>query len=72
VVQGRAFAFGEAFLAGAAGEYAAFLLGAIPEGHAEVIQAPAAILGALRILTTEAFQIVHSGSSRFQTEGKSG
>ncbi len=51
----RAFAFGEAFLAGAAGQDAAFFVGAIAEADAEVVQAAAAVVGTVR----------GSGSRRF-------
>jgi hypothetical protein len=69
-VQGRAFAFGKAFLAGAAGEYSAFLLGAIAEANAEVVQATAAVVGALRVLAAKGFEVVHRGSSRSQASEK--
>src|SRR5438552_5114725 len=70
VIQGGAFALGEAFLTGAAGEHTAFLVGAITEAHADVIQAAAAVVGALRILAAEDFQVVHRGSSRSKARGK--
>jgi hypothetical protein len=55
VVQGRTFTLGEAFLAGAAGEDTAFLVGTITEAHPEIVQATAAVVGALRILAAKGF-----------------
>jgi len=69
-VQGRAFALREAFLTGAAGEDTAFLVGAVVEADAEVVQSAAAVVRALRILAAEGFQVVHGGSSRSKLRGK--
>jgi len=69
-VQGGTLALGEAFLAGAAGEDAAFLVGAIAEADAEVVQPAAAVVGALGILAAEGFQVVHGGPSRSEVREK--
>jgi hypothetical protein len=69
-VEGRAFAFGEAFLAGTAGEDPAFLLGTVAEADAEVVQATATVVGTLGILAAKGFQVVHRGSSRSQARQK--
>jgi hypothetical protein len=61
VEQGRTLAFGEASLAGAAGEQAATLR-AVAEADAEVSQTPLAVVGARRVLAAEASEvIVHGG-----------
>jgi hypothetical protein len=70
VVQGRTLALGEAFLAGAASEDTAFLVGAIAEAHPKIVQAATAIVGTLRILAAEGFEVVHRGSSRSQAREK--
>jgi hypothetical protein len=70
VVQGRTLTFGEAFLAGAAGEDTAFLVGAIAEANPKIVQAAAAVVGTLRILAAEGFEVVHRGSSRSQAREK--
>jgi hypothetical protein len=70
VVQGCTLALGEAFLAGAAGEDTAFLVGAIAEAHPKVVQAAAAVIGTLRILAAEGFEVVHRGSNRSQAREK--
>jgi hypothetical protein len=70
VVQGRTLALGEAFLAGAAGEDTAFLVGAIAEAHPKIVQTAAAVVGTLRILAAEGFEVVHRGSSRSQAREK--
>lgn len=62
-VQRRAFAFGEAFLAGATGEDAAHFVGSVAEADAEVVEAAAAVVGAVFVLTAEGFQVVHRGPS---------
>jgi hypothetical protein len=69
-VQDCAFALGEAVLTGAASEDTAFLVGTIVEANAEVIQAAAAVVGTLRILAAEGFQVVHRGSSRSKAREK--
>jgi hypothetical protein len=68
-VQRRAFAFGEASLAAAAGEDAALFVGPVAETDAEVVEAAAAVVGALLVLAAESFQVVH-GSSRWPGEGE--
>src|SRR5258707_680331 len=63
VEQGRALAFGEAGLAGAASQHAA-LLRAVAEAHPEVAQTPFPLVGAVAVLTAEARQGVgHGGHS---------
>jgi hypothetical protein len=57
--EGGAFAFGETDLAGAAGEHAALLAGAIAETDAEVTLATEAIIGTVRVLTTEEVKVFH-------------
>jgi hypothetical protein len=69
-IQDAAFAFGEAFLAGAAGEDTTAVVGSVVEGDAEVVQAAAAVVGTLGILAAEGFQVVHRGPSRFQESRK--
>jgi hypothetical protein len=51
--QGGPFTFGEAGLAGTAGEHAALLAGAIAEADAEVALATQAIIGTVGVLTAE-------------------
>src|SRR5437016_4184136 len=67
-VQGGAFAFGEAFLAGAARQDTALLVGSVAEADAQVVQAATAVVETLRILTAEGFQVVHRGSSQSGVE----
>ena len=55
---GRAFAFGEASLAGATGEHAASVL-AIAEADTEIAAAAHAVVGAIRVLTAEEVQVFH-------------
>jgi hypothetical protein len=57
-VQRRALAFGETLLAGPASEHPAFLAGAVAKADAQVIEPPAAIVGAGGVLAAEAFQVV--------------
>jgi hypothetical protein len=57
--QGGTFAFGEADLAGAAGEHAALLAGTIAEADAEVALAPQAVIGTVGVLTTKQVKIFH-------------
>jgi len=61
-IQRSALAFGEAFLAGATGQDAALLVGPIAEAHPEVVEATAAVVGAVGVLAAEVFQVVHGGS----------
>jgi hypothetical protein len=56
--QGRAFAFGEASLAGATCEHAALVL-AIAEADTEITAAADAVVGAIRVLTAEEAQVFH-------------
>ena len=63
IEEGRALAFGEAFLASAAGEHAA-LLRAVAEGDAEVVQAAFAVVGALGVLAAEVAEVVHGANLR--------
>ena len=59
--QRRALAFGEALLTSAADEQASLLVRAVAEGDAEVVAAAAAVVGALRVLATEAAEVVGHG-----------
>jgi hypothetical protein len=61
--QGRAFALGEAHLAGAAGEQAALFVLAVAEGDAEVASATPAVVGAMGVLAAEGVEAVHEGGS---------
>ena len=58
-IQRRAFAFGEAFLAGPTGQDAALLVGTIAEANPQITEAPSAIVRALRVLAAKEFQVVH-------------
>jgi len=58
VEQGRALALGEAILAGTAGEHAALLVPAVAESDPEVATAALAVIGAIRVLATEAVEVV--------------
>src|SRR5260221_13504185 len=71
-VQRRAFAFGEALLTSAAGEHTAIFVGAITEANAEVVQATVSVVGAVRILAAEGFQVVHGGFRPAEGRGKKG
>src|SRR5262249_41335155 len=62
VEQGRALAFGEAVLAGAAIEQAA-LLRAVAHAHGQVAVTAFTVVGALRVLTAEAGQVIHGTPS---------
>jgi hypothetical protein len=55
---GRAFAFGEASLAGATREHAALVL-AIAEADTEITAAAHAVVGAIRVLTAEEVEVFH-------------
>ena len=72
VEQGRALAFGEAVLAGAAIEEAP-LFGAVTHAHGQVAVPTLAIVGALLVLTAEATQVVHgalrNGEARREVVG---
>jgi hypothetical protein len=70
MVQGRTLALGEAFLTGAAGEDTTFLVGSIAEANSKIVQTAAAVVGTLRILAAEGFEVVHHGSSRSQAREK--
>src|SRR3984957_20203655 len=59
-IKGRALAFGEALLTGAAGQNPGAFAGAIAETDPEIVQAPAAIVIAVEGLAAEGFQVVHS------------
>ena len=69
-VQGCALALAEAFLAGPAGQNTAFLVGAIAKADAEVVEAAAAVVGAVRVLAAEGFQVVQGGPWRSQAREK--
>jgi len=68
-VQGGAFAFGAALLAGAAGEDAALLVGAIAKADTQIVAATLAIVGAVGVLAAEVFQVVHDASSQSRARG---
>jgi hypothetical protein len=59
-IKGRALAFGEALLTGAAGQNPGAFAGAVAETDPEIVQAPAAIVIAVEVLAAEGFQVVHS------------
>jgi hypothetical protein len=69
-VQRRTFAFGEALLAGPAGQDAAFLVGSIAEAHPQVVAAALTVVGAVGVLAAEGFQVIHNAFGRFQVRGK--
>jgi hypothetical protein len=69
-VQGGALAFAETVLAGAAGEDAPLLVGAITEADTQVVKAALAVVGALGVLTAEDFQVVHGVSRRQRHQKK--
>jgi len=68
VKQGRALALAEAILAGAAGQAAAFLGGAVAEGDAEVAVAAPAVVGAARVLAAAVLEFVHRAAHRNQEQ----
>ena len=57
--QSRAFAFGKALLASAAGQHAALLARTVAEADAEITAAPYAVVGAIRVLTAEEVAVSH-------------
>ena len=63
VKSGGAFALGKALLAGAAGQDAALLVGAVAEADAEIVAAALAVVLAVGVLAAEGFQVVHGSSS---------
>ena len=69
-VQRRTLAFREAFLTGPTGQDPAFFVGPVPEANPQVVPAALAVVGAVRILAAEVFQVVHSASRRSQARGK--
>src|SRR5262249_1933296 len=62
--QGGAFALGERWRTGAADEQAALLAGAVAEADAEVVTAPQAVIGAVRVLAAEQAEVVHEKGLR--------
>jgi hypothetical protein len=64
VEQHRAFAFGEASLAGPTPQHAPLVVGAVPSGDGQVSSVPLPVIGAARVLATESRQVVHGGLSR--------
>jgi hypothetical protein len=72
VEEGGAFAFGEARLTGAASEHAALLGGAVAKGDPKVVGIAFAEVGALGILATEDFQVVHGWLVSFRATEKGG
>ena len=69
VIKGGALAFREAFLAGAAGEDAALLVGSIAEADAQVVEAALAVVGAIGVLAAEDFQVIHEASPWSEARG---
>jgi hypothetical protein len=67
--QGRAFAFGEALLAGAAAQDTA-LVGTVAKTDAQVVAVTPAVVGAVGVLAAEGFQVVHGSSSLRRAKGK--
>jgi hypothetical protein len=68
VEQGSAFAFGEAGLAGAAGEHAALLAAAVAKADAQIALTSQPIIGTLRVLATEEVKVIHEQHrSRFSS-----
>jgi hypothetical protein len=63
IEQGRAFAFGKALLAGAAGEHPP-LGRAVAEAHPQVVEAALAVVGAIRVLAAEKREVVHGHGSK--------
>jgi hypothetical protein len=72
VVEGRAFAFGEALLAGSAGQDTALFVGSIAKAHPQVVAAALTVVGAVGVEAAEVFQVVHSAPSRSQAGRKCG
>jgi hypothetical protein len=68
VEQGRALAFGEAGLAGVAGEQAEMVLQAVAGGDREVCGVAWPVAGAVGVLAAEACEVVH-GSDRTERVG---
>jgi hypothetical protein len=69
-IQGAAFAFAEAVLAGAAGQDTAVLVGAVAEADTQIAETPLTVVNAVRILTAEDFQVVHRGFTLAKGIGK--
>ena len=67
--EGGALAFGEARLAGTAGEQAAAIL-AVAEGDAEVAVAAQTVVGAVGVLTAEGVQVVHEEYTQEKVSGQ--
>jgi hypothetical protein len=63
--QGRAFAFGKTLLASAAGQHAALLARTIAEADAQIAFGTQAIIGTVRVLTTEQIKVVHEQLRKF-------
>jgi hypothetical protein len=57
--QSSAFAFGEAALAGAAGEHPSLFTGSVVEADADVALTPQAIIRTVGVLTTEEIKVFH-------------
>jgi hypothetical protein len=68
-IQRSAFAFREAFLAGAASQNTPLFVGAIAETNTQVVLAALTVVGTGRVLAAEVFQVVH-GSSRRRKQGE--
>jgi hypothetical protein len=59
VKEWRAFAFAEAYLAGAASQQPALLVRPVTEADAEIVQAALAVGGAVGILAAELREVIH-------------
>ena len=68
-IERGALAFGEAFLAGAAGQDAALLVGSVAEADTQVVATALAVVGTVGVLAAEDFQVVH-GASRWSKLGE--
>jgi hypothetical protein len=69
-IQGCAFALGEAVLAGAAGQDASVLVGAVAKAHAQVVTTTLAIVGTVEVLAAEVCEVVHGAFSQSKKVGK--
>jgi hypothetical protein len=69
-LQGAAFAFAEAVLAGAAGQDTAVLVGAVAEADTQIAETPLTVFDAVGVLAAEDFQVVHRGFTLARGVGK--
>jgi len=65
-IEGRALAFGEALLAGPASQDTGSFASALAEADTQVVQTAASVVGALRVLAAESFQVVPSSFALFR------